>query len=85
MNLLRPNFWLLCLGILLVNVALGYRRAAKLVTAGRLIEDERQRFTRGAVFFLGSIWCSFSGILWAIGVVFNNLLERIGKQLGRLE
>ncbi len=67
MNLLLPYFWLVCFGVMLVNVAICYRRAGHLIIAGRLTDNERRRFTRGAVISL-AIFCGlFQAIMWFSG------------------
>lgn len=60
-------FWLLTLGIVLVNVALWHRRADTLVRQGRITEAERHRFTWGAALTLGGFCALVQTIVWITG------------------
>jgi hypothetical protein len=48
-DLLFQHFWLLLLGMMLVNVAVWRSRLARLVTLGQVSQTEVSRFLRGAV------------------------------------
>ncbi|SRR6266571_4335211 len=48
--------WLFVLAILLLNLGVGYVRAGALITSGRLTEDERRDFMRGAI-LASSTYC----------------------------
>ena len=56
--------WAFTLGILLVNIALGSRRARALVANGRLTEDERHDFVRGATIWSIGYCGVQAGIQW---------------------
>jgi cytochrome bd-type quinol oxidase subunit 2 len=60
-------FWLLAAAIMLVNVAVVYGRAAALVRAGRVTEDERRGFARGAALALAGFCLLVQLIVVATG------------------
>jgi hypothetical protein len=48
--------WLFVLTILLINLGVGHWKARALIAAGRISEEERREFTRGAI-VASSIYC----------------------------
>jgi hypothetical protein len=66
-NPLLQNFWLLFLGIMLVNVVIWRVRLAQLVTDGRASQEEVARFLRGAVVAIVGYSLAAEAIVLAAG------------------
>ena len=65
-NLLFRYFWFICAGVVFLNTAIWRGRVNKLLSQGRISEDERDSFVRAIVFGLG-VPCLALGViaLWA--------------------
>jgi hypothetical protein len=62
-TLFQHYLWLFVLGILLLNIVYGYTRAGSLVSSGRITQQEREDFTRGAVLWSAGYCLVQEGIL----------------------
>jgi hypothetical protein len=62
-TLFKHYLWLFVLGILLLNIIWGYAHARVLVNSGRVTQQEREDFTRGAALWSAGYCLVQEGIL----------------------
>lgn len=61
------HFWLLSLGVLLLNLAIWHRRAGELIKAGEVSEDERDDFIRRLAVAIVLFCLTMQAVVWITG------------------